>query len=226
MAAAGATFAVQSASATCLAQSAESIRFDSVNKLELPENLKADIVTYRGRAALRIVNIGTEDSDYGGGLAIVRGTRFQDGTIEVTLSGDTAADAPPALRGFVGIAFRVKDRSHCELFYIRPKNGRSQDQLQRNHSAQYMSLPGFPWDRLRREAPGKYESYVDLAPGDWTKVKIEVNGTTARLYINGSEQPVLIVNNLKQPVSGGGVALWVGQGTFAHFAELRIIPNS
>jgi hypothetical protein len=112
-----------------------------------------------------------------------------------------------------GFAFRVKDRSHFECFYLRPKNGRSEDQLQWNHSAQYMSVPGFPWDKLRNETPGKYESYVDLVPGQWTKLKIEVKGKIAKLYVHGAEQPTLIVNDLKQPLSTGGISLWVGQGS-------------
>jgi hypothetical protein len=206
-----------------LGQSSQEIRLDSIEKLEL-HNLKAGIVTYRGRAAMSIANTLTADSDYGEGLAIVRGVSFQDGTIEVTVSGDTAPHAPRELRGFVGIAFRVVDRSQFECFYVRPKNGRSEDQLQRNHSTQYISIPGFPWDKLRRESPGKYESYVDLVPGQWTKVKIETRGKSAKLYINGSEQPTLIVNDLKQPLSNGGVALWVGQGTIAHFADVKVTP--
>jgi len=64
--------------------------------------------------------------------------------MEVNLSGDTAPGAPPNARGFVGIAFRITaDRSHFECFYLRPKNGRAEDQLQRNHSVQYISIPGF-----------------------------------------------------------------------------------
>ena len=55
-------------------------------------------------------------------------------------------------------------------------------------------------------------------------VKIEVKGRIAKLYVNGAEQPTLIVNDLKQPVSNGGIALWVGQGTIAHFADLNITP--
>ncbi|HKE29077.1 MAG TPA: hypothetical protein VKB88_42295 [Bryobacteraceae bacterium] len=202
-------------------QSSQEIRLDAIEKLDL-HHLQTDIVTYLGRAAIRIANTGALDSDYGEGLAIVRGASLQDGSIEVTLSGDTAPHAPPELRGFVGIAFRVTDRSHFECFYIRPKNGRSTDQVQRNHSTQYISIPGFPWDMLRRETPGKYESYVDLVPGQWTKFKIEVNGKIARLYVNGAEQATLIVNDLRQPSSNGGVALWVGQGTIAHFAGLKV----
>jgi len=209
--------------AELLGQSTQKNPLDALERLDLG-SLKADAVIYRGRRAVRITNPQAHDSDYGEGLAIVQGVSFRDGTIEVTLSGDTAPNAPPEFRGFVGIAFRVIDRTHFELIYIRPKNGRSEDQLQRNHSTQYMSMPGFPWDKLRAETPGKYESYVDLVPGQWTNLKIEVKGKTARLYVNGADQPALIVNDLKQPVSKGSVALWVGNGTIANFARLRIEP--
>ena len=204
-------------------QSSHEVSLNAVDKLEL-HNVKADLVTYRGVAAMRIVDTATADVGDAGRLAIVRGTSFQDGTIEVTVAGDTAANAPPLARGFVGIAFRVTDAAHFECFYIRPKNGRSEDQLQRNHSTQYISNPGFPWDKLRSETPGKYESYVDLVPGEWTKIKIQVVGQTARLYVNGADQPTLIVNGLKQPLAKGGLALWVGPGTIAHFADLKIAP--
>jgi hypothetical protein len=124
-----------------LGQSRQQIRLGIIENLQVG-NLQADIVSYLGRACVRIANTGAQDSGYGEGLAIVRGTSFRNGTIEVNLSGEIAPDAPPQLRGFVGIAFRVKDRSHFELFYIRTRNGRSENQLQRNHSTQYMSIPG------------------------------------------------------------------------------------
>jgi hypothetical protein len=67
-----------------------------------------------------------------------------------------------------------------------------------------------------------YESYVDLVPGEWTKVKIEVKGDKARLYVHGNAQPTLIVNDLKQGVTKGAVGLWIGPGTTGHFSNLRI----
>ncbi len=195
-----------------------------LEKLEL-HNVRVEPATYLGRGAVRIIDAGAEGLDDAGRLAIVPGSSFQDGTIEVNLTGDTAPDARPEFRGFVGIAFRVTaDRSQFECFYLRPKNGRSEDQLQRNHSVQYISMPGFPWNKLRAETPGKYESYVDLVPGQWTQVKIHVIGSRARLYVNGAEQPVLIVNDLKQTSTSGGIALWVGPGTIAHFSELKVTP--
>lgn len=195
----------------------------SLNKLEL-HIVRAEPVTYLGRAAIQVTDAAPPDVDDAGRLAVIPGASFQDGTIEIDLSGDTVRDAPANLRGFVGIAFRItSDRSHFECFYLRPKNGRSEDQLQRNHSAQYISIPGFPWNKLRGETPGKYESYVDLVPGQWTHLKIEVAGSRARLYVNGAEQPVLIVNDLKQPPVNGAIGLWVGPGTIANFANLNVV---
>jgi hypothetical protein len=195
----------------------------SLEKLEL--HVKAEPVKYLGRDAVRITDAGAEGLDDAGRLAIVPESSFQDGTMEVKLAGDTVPNAAESARGFVGIAFRVSaGGSHFECFYLRPKNGRSEDQLQRNHSVQYISVPGFPWNKLRAETPGKYESYVDLTPGQWTQVRIQVAGARARLYVNGAEQPVLVVNDLKQPPASGSIALWVGPGTIAHFSELKVAP--
>jgi hypothetical protein len=196
----------------------------TLDKLE-PWHVKAEQVTYQGRAAVRITDAGPDIPDDVSRFAVVAGSSFQDGTIEVNLTGATAPDARPEFRGFVGIAFRITpDKTHFECLYLRPKNGRSEDQLQRNHSVQYVSVPGFPWQKLRSETPGKYESYVDLVAGQWTQVKIQVAGSRARLYVNGAEQPVLLVNDLKQPPTNGSIALWVGPGTIAHFSGLKVLP--
>ena len=127
------------------------------------------------------------------------------------------------MRGFVGIAFRSQGQGKkFECFYVRFTNGRADDQLRRNHSVQYVSSPEFPWERLRKETPGVYESYADLAAGAWTKIKIVVAGTKARLYINGANQPCLIVNDLKLGDVHGPIALWVGDDTDAYFANLTV----
>lgn len=196
----------------------------ALDKLEV-HNVKAEPATYQGRAAVRVTDAGPPGLDDAGRLAVVPGSSFQDGTIEVNLTGDTTPNAPPALRGFVGIAFRVTpDRSHFECFYLRPKNGRAEDPVQRSHSVQYISIPGFGWQKLRTENPGKYESYADLVPGQWTQVRIEVARSRAQLYVNGAEQPALIVSDLKQPPVSGAIALWVGVGTIAHFSDLKVTP--
>ena len=154
--------------------------------------------------------------------ALVKDASFRDGVIEVDLAGQPAAGAIAGARGFIGIAFRIQGDGHYEYIYLRPTNGRADDQVRRNHSTQYSSYPDFEYDRSRREAPEKYESYVDLQPGVWTKYKIEVEGRKARLYVHGAEQPCLIVNDLKLDPRDGGVALWVGPGTEGYFSNLKI----
>jgi hypothetical protein len=211
---------------TLPANSSAQIEATPLSKLEA-HGVQTASVEYRGHAAVRLTESAPADSAPSNDaetLAIVPGLSLQDGTIEITLSGDTVPTAAPTARGFVGLAFRVVDPGHFECFYLRPSNGRAEDQLRRNHSAQYISVPGFPWEKLRSETPGKYESYVDLVPGEWTKIKIQVKGSTARLYVNQAEQPTLIVNDLKQMPVKGGVALWIGPGTVAHFRDLKVSP--
>src|SRR5882762_2331309 len=68
-------------------------------------------------------------------------------------------------------------------------------------------------------------SETHLQPDRWTKIKIEVRGAQARLYVNDQPQPVLIANDVKSGPSGkGGVALWIGPGTVAHFRNLVVPP--
>jgi hypothetical protein len=190
-----------------------------------PVKIHSSVSDYRGRRAVRIVNEEGPSAGTSGAqiLAIVGSSDFYDGTIELDVAGLPRLGAKPATRGFVGIAFRVREGGpRYEAFYLRMTNGRAEDQLQRNHAAQYISEPDFPWDRLRQRNPGKYETYVDLDAGAWTRIKIVVSGRKAQLYVNGADQPCLIVNDLKQGETRGKVALWTGSDTDAYFSNLRI----
>ena len=53
-------------------------------------------------------------------------------------------------------------------------------------------------------------------------MKIEVRGDKARLFVHDSPHPALIVNDLKLGSGQGQIALWVGAGTVAHFANVRV----
>ena len=143
-----------------------------------------------------------------------------NGTIEASIAGKPAASAGPAARGFIGIAFRLQG-NRFEYIYLRPTNGRADDEVRRNHSTSTERSRTAIFDRLRRESPEKYEPYVDLQPAS-DPFKIVIDGTKARLYVHGAEQPCLIVNDLTLGDSEGGVALWVGPGTEGYFADLKI----
>lgn len=183
-------------------------------------NVVLDEVSYKNKNGLRVY----EREQGKESIAILNSVQFSDGVIELELAGSTVAGADPGARGFIGIAFRVtaKDSIRYDCFYLRPANGRSDDQVRRNHSTQYIAHPSYPWYRLRKEFPAKYESYVDLEQGVWTNVKIVVRDAQAQLFVHNADQPALIVNNLLNRESSGGIALWVGQGTDGHFRALKV----
>ena len=206
--------------AAAMTLDAQTWPLDSTTALSVV-HAKPEAATYRGKQGIRLVNAASGDL-VGSGLAAVSGSDFEDGTIEVNVAGLPRSGAMEAARGFIGIAFRLQDATHYECFYIRPTNGRADDQLRRNHSTQYIGEPEFPWDRLRKESPGVYESYTDLAPGEWTKLKIVVSGANAQLFVNNMEQPALIVHDLKHGKSRGKIALWVGPDTDGYFSNLVV----
>jgi len=197
--------------------------------IETGQGLKAVNVTveranYRGRAAARIQAAADRDErGRGHSFALVTGVDFHEGTIEVDVAGALGAGAVADDRGFIGMAFHVQPgEERFKLFYIRPTNGRADDQLRRNHATQYTAEPDWPWHRLRREEPGRYEAYADLEPAAWTALRIVVKGSRAELYVNGATQPTLIVTDMKYQDAGGGVGLWIGRGTDGYFANLRV----
>lgn len=190
------------------------------NKELVAVNATATEMSYQGKKAVKVVAIkGSEPS-----FVKITNMNFVNGIIEVDLAGKRQENAHPMNRGFVGIAFRINDdNTKFECFYLRAANGRAEEQVQRNHTTQYYSHPDFNVEVLRKEFPEKYESYADMVPGEWTRIKIEVKGQQAKLYVHGNAQPALIVNDLKLGANGqGSIGLWVGGGTDAHFANLKV----
>ena len=201
------------------------IPLDAKTKLVVT-NTRAIAMKYRGRAALHLAPLVGHERDTDQEMsALLPETDFGDGTIDVDVVGGRragyATDNVSAFKGFVGISFRVHGDT-AERFYIRPENARLDDQVFRNRSTQYEADPTYPWNRLRQEAPGAYESYVDLEAGAWTHLKIEVSGTKARLFVNGATHPSLVVNDLKNGESRGKIALWTRISSDAYFANLRV----
>jgi hypothetical protein len=216
---------------TTIASQAKDYALDSTTGLRLV-NLVAQPATLQGKKGVRLTVDEAARKQTGQAgieqLARIDGLEFSNGTIEAEIAGAPIEGASGGARGFVGIAFRLQDDMKTyDAFYIRPTNGRADDQERRNHATQYISHPEWPWERLRKETPSKYESYVDLMPGEWTKIKIDVRGDKARLYVHDNAQPVLIVNDVKSGAQKrGGVALWVGPETVAHFRSLRVVPSA
>jgi hypothetical protein len=181
-----------------------------------PIDVTVRAVTYEGRRAVRL-------SGREGGEALINGLDFASGTIVVRVAGIEVPSEDTSSRGFVGLVFHSDAKGkRYENIYLRMTNGRADDQLRRNHTAQYESIPGAPWYTLRDQHPGQYEAYVDVQRGVWTTMRIVVDGTRARLYVNGADQPTLIVNDLQSGAGGGRVGLWIGPGTVGYFSQMEV----
>ena len=187
-----------------------SITFEKLNEKEVLRVIKDSSVKEVDEPTfVRIKNVG-----------------FHNGVIELKMLSRLTKTAPAHARGFIGVAFRINDsNTKFESIYLRPINARANDQVRRNHSIQYFSYPDYKFDRLRKESPELYESYSDMEMNTWISVRIEVKDAEAKLFLNGTNQPALIVNDLKHGRdASGGIGLWVDIGTEGYFTDLKIFP--
>lgn len=201
---------------------AQVIRFEK-DKLE-PTNVSMSLEKLMGKYVVKVMKNPILKEVDQPTFVKIKGTNFQNGTIEVSVLSRLLPDANELARGFIGVAFRInEDNTKFESIYIRPTNARADDQIRRNHSIQYFSFPDFPFMRTRKETPEKYESYTDMALNEWIKIKITVKDSKAQLFINDAVQPNLIVNDLKHGAdSSGAIGLWVDVGTEGYFKDLKI----
>jgi len=153
---------------------------------------------------------------------------FENGTIEVMMYSQLKHPAPySGIAGFIGMFFRVKeDDSGFEAIYVRPKVGRASSQLSRNHAVQYISYPHFKFDTLRKIAPFKYEGAAPVALNEWIKMRIDINGETAEMFINDAKYSTFIIDKLLGSNKKGGIGLYVDIGTIGYFRNLKVIKKA
>ncbi len=184
-------------------------------------------VKFQGKSVVQVVKDSTIKEADEPTFVRVKNIDFKDGIIEVNVLSRLLPTAAPTDRGFIGLAFRINDNnSKFECIYIRPTNGRADNQLRRNHSIQYFSFPDYKFQRLRKESPEMYESYADMGLNEWTKMKIIVKGNQAKLYLNNNKQPSLIVNDLKLGAdASGAIGFFVDVGTEGYFSDLKVTKH-
>ena len=208
------------------------------NQMEMEAvNSKAKIVQMDGVSVLQVErdllaspfdSTNVEASVDGPTYVKIANLEMENGTIEVKVFSQIMENSPfPAARGFIGLGYRVaSDNKNFEGIYLRPSNGRANDQLRRNHSVQYFSYPGYTFNRLRKEANGVYETYADIGLNEWITMRVEIEGEKAVLYINNQKAPSFFVQKMLGTSKKGSVALWVEIGTIGYFKDLKVIKKS
>jgi hypothetical protein len=206
------------------------------NQLYEPHWVKAEVIQLNGGNVLRVerdlaalafdsnrLAATVDEPTY---LKLIP-SNFENGSIEVKMLSQLQNPSPfRGAQGFIGVAFRISGNdSAYESIYLRPKVGRSDNQLSRNHAIQYYSYPHYKFDRLRKEAAGMYETAAPINLNEWITMRIEVNGEKAEVFIDDAKYSSMIINKMKGQNTGGAVALWVDIGTIGYFKGLKIIQN-
>ena len=154
---------------------------------------------------------------------------FENGTIEVKMYSQIQNPSPyPPAAGFIGLYFRIKeDDSAWESIYLRPKVGRINNQMARNHAVQYFSYPDFKFQTLRDKFPaGSYEGSAPVALNEWITMRLEINGETAEMFINDMKYSSFIVNKMLGKNKKGYVGLYVDIATMGYFKDLKVIKKA
>jgi hypothetical protein len=152
---------------------------------------------------------------------------FENGTIEVKMYSQIQNPSPfQFAQGFIGVAFRIDDNDKAfENIYLRPKVGRSDNQLFRNHTVQYYAYPNAKFETLRKTDPYKYEGSAPVNINEWITMRLEVKGETVEMFINDAKYSTFIVDKMKGTTKIGSIALWVDIGTIGYFKDLKVIQK-
>jgi hypothetical protein len=170
-------------------------------------------VSYTGEE-IHITNGGK-----GSALLWVNGLDFKNGSVELDIKGKDEGG-----NSFLGLAFHGADNTHYEAVYFRPFNFKSEEK--KGNSIQYVSPPEYHWDNLRERFPGKYENRISPVPdpNDWFHVKIEINYPNISVYVNGSTDPTLEVEQISKR-KNGRLGLWADSDE-GRFKNIKVITNN
>lgn len=176
------------------------------------------LVVYPGKTLTAITD-GSKKGISTNGITWLKGVDFITGTIELDMRGRNEF-----LKSFLGIAYHGTDTLNYETVYFRPFNFQYADTARRKWSVQYMAMPDYPYDRLRKEQTGKFENDIlpNPNPEDWFHARIVITTDSTVVYVNGNSKPSLRIKNLAKRTHGL-VGLWASTGTtMSDFANLVI----
>jgi len=177
------------------------------------------LVIYPGQKIGAIAD-GSKQGINCNGIVWLKGIDFDEGTVELDLRGRNEF-----LKSFLGIAYHGTDTLHYESVYFRPFNFQSTDAVRRTWSVQYMNIPDYPYDRLRKENTGKFENEIipNPKPADWLHARIVISKDSTLVFVNGLPNASLKVKNIGT-TKGRLIGLWTSTSN-GDFANLVIISH-
>jgi hypothetical protein len=135
-----------------------------------------------GGKPLRETYLGKECLLIQKGAIIAKGTDLRDGIIEADISF-------PQQRGFPGFIFRIQDDHNMENFYVRPHQSGNPDATQ--YTPVFNDYAG--WQLYHGEG---YSKAFNFKFDQWHRVKIDMHGLQAEIYIDDMQTPLIKVTEL------------------------------
>lgn len=144
------------------------------------------------------------------GTAFLRDAAFRDGVVEVDV-------AVTGARSYPGILFRVASPGELERVYLRPHRAGPAGYPD---AVQY--VPGFHgvdgWQLYNGDG---FTAAATLPPGQWIRLRLEVKGTQARLFVGDGPRPALEIHDLKRGAGAGTLGLSGPRDGSARFSSFR-----
>lgn len=149
--------------------------------------------TFTGEGGVQVR--GGEDVIYlRSGQVLRPDVSFSDGTIEFDL-------LPTDQRTFLGVLFRRGEGDHTEDIYFRLHKSGLPDAIQ--YTPDYRGYG--QWQLYH--GPGTTAA-ATFPAGHWRRVRIEVRGERAAVFIGGTSQPQLVVDRLRAGTREGHIGFW------------------
>lgn len=155
-------------------------------------------VEHGGRQSLRLSNTP----------ATLKDVVFRDGSMEVDVS------MPDDERGFAYIQFRKQDEREGEIVYLRMHKSGQPDAVQ--YAPRYNAVTA--WQLYHGEG---YTAPATFSKDAWTRFKIDVRGSEARIYVGEADEPVMVVPDLKRGGEPGRIGLLATVAAGVYFSNFR-----
>jgi hypothetical protein len=149
-------------------------------------------------------HLGRKSLYLSSGFAFLKDVVFENGVIEVDI-------AAPNLRSFIGLVFRFESEADHEIVYFRPHKSGLEDAVQYTPSFNGAA----PWQLFSGQG---FTTAVDFPKEQWVHARIEISGIGGKVYLNNSDKPVLVIEDLKRGNSRGSVGIW-GFANGGHFSN-------
>jgi len=145
------------------------------------------------------------------GTAVLIGDAFENGIIEMEFKTN-------GTRAFPGVTFRDDAAGNGESIYVRPHRSGQHDAIQ--YAPTYNKQTG--WQLYYGAG---YTASLNIPGNQWMTLRIEVNNSKARVFLNDMNSPVLLIPTLKGTSEPGRILVSDG-GKGVYLANFRMKKTS